>query len=73
VFFIPVFFLLSIGTIKFAWASILNLEHSWTSWGPPIYPFKSLMALGFIMLFIQGLSSILKDVQGLRSNNSQES
>lgn len=72
-FFIPVFLLLSIGTIKFAWASILNLEHSWTSWGPPIYPFKSLMALGFIMLFIQGLSSILKDVRGLRSNNNQES
>jgi TRAP-type mannitol/chloroaromatic compound transport system permease small subunit len=66
IFFIPVYALLSWGSIKFAWTSIQGLEKSWTSWAPPIYPFKSLMALGFIMLLIQGLSSIIKDIRKLR-------
>lgn len=70
VFFIPVFFLLSIGTLQFAWTSIIQTEHSWTSWGPPIYPLKALMALGFVMLLIQGISSILKDIRELRSKGS---
>jgi TRAP-type mannitol/chloroaromatic compound transport system permease small subunit len=66
IFFIPVYVLLSWGSIKFAWTSIQGLEKSWTSWAPPIYPFKTLMALGFIMLLIQGLSSIIKDIRKLR-------
>jgi TRAP-type mannitol/chloroaromatic compound transport system permease small subunit len=66
IFFIPVYVLLSWGSIKFAWTSIQGLEKSWTSWAPPIYPFKTLMALGFIMLLIQGVSSIIKDIQKLR-------
>lgn len=72
VFFLPAFFLLSIGTIKFAWTSIVQTEHSWTSWGPPIYHLKALMALGFIMLLLQGVSSILKDIQGLHSKTSSQ-
>jgi len=66
VFFVPVYALLSWGSIKFAWTSIQGLEKSWTSWAPPIYPFKTLMALGFVMLLIQGISSIIKDIQRLR-------
>ncbi len=66
VFFLPVYALLSWGSIKFAWTSIQGLEKSWTSWAPPIYPFKVLMALGFIMLLIQGLSSIIKEFQKFR-------
>jgi len=66
VFFVPVYALLSWGSIKFAWTSIQGLEKSWTSWAPPLYPFKTLMALGFVMLLIQGISSIIKDIQRLR-------
>ncbi|MCF8106206.1 MAG: TRAP transporter small permease subunit [Desulfohalobiaceae bacterium] len=72
VLFLPVFGLLSYGCITFAWDSIIGLERSWTSWAPPIYPFKSLMALGFIMLWLQGISSILKDIQTLRSKFNKQ-
>lgn len=71
VMFLPVFALLSYGCITFAWDSILNLEKSWTSWAPPIYPFKSLMAIGFLMLVLQGLSSLLKDIQALRNQGKK--
>lgn len=67
VFFLPVTILLTYASIKFAWTSILGLERSWTSWAPPIYPFKSLMALGFFLLAVQGISSICKDLQKLKS------
>lgn len=70
--FLPVFALLSYGCITFAWDSIICLEKSWTSWAPPIYPFKSLMALGFIMLLLQGVSSLLKDFQALGRGDNQE-
>ena len=70
--FLPVFALLSYGCITFAWDSIIGLEKSWTSWAPPIYPFKSLMALGFIMLLLQGVSSLLKDFQTLRRRTESD-
>jgi len=64
---LPVFLLFSWATVKFAWTSIKGLEHSWSAWGPPIYHLKALMALGFILLFAQVVSSFLKDIQALRS------
>ena len=66
IFFIPVYVLLSWGSVKFAWTSIQGLEKSWTSWAPPIYPLKTLMAIGFIMLLLQGVSSIIKDIRRIR-------
>jgi TRAP-type mannitol/chloroaromatic compound transport system permease small subunit len=68
---LPTFVMLSLSCIDFAWTSIRNLEHSWTSWGPPIYPLKSLMALGIMLFVLQGVSSLLKDVQYLRGQRNQ--
>lgn len=68
---LPTFFLLSLSCIDFAWTSIKNLEHSWTSWGPPIYPLKALMVLGIILFVIQGISSLLKDVNYLRGKTEK--
>ena len=63
--FIPVYIMLTFGTIEYAISSIKDLEHSWTAWSPPIYPFKTLMALGFFMLLLQGVSATCKDIRTL--------
>ncbi len=72
VIFIPVYLLLTFYAAKFAISSIITKEHSWTSWAPPIYPLKTLMAIGFFMLFVQGVSSLLKDIAMLTSLNKHQ-
>ncbi|MDZ7759030.1 MAG: TRAP transporter small permease subunit [Desulfovermiculus sp.] len=63
---LPVFAMLCYASMDYGLTSLQRNEHSWSSWGPALYPFKLLMALGFLMFFIQGISSFLKQVQGLR-------
>ncbi|MCF8035833.1 MAG: TRAP transporter small permease subunit [Desulfobacteraceae bacterium] len=63
---LPVFSLFCYASWSYAWTSVVRLEKSWTSWAPPLYPFKLLMALGFLMFVIQGVSSLLKEIQALR-------
>ena len=41
-------------------------ELSWSSWQPKIYPYKAMMALGFILFFLQGISNLIKDIGALR-------
>ena len=60
VLFIPVNYLLFHFSWKFAWTSFLAREKSWTSWAPPIYPVKMLMALCFLFLLLQGVSMVIK-------------
>lgn len=61
--FAPVFFFMAWASVKYGWTSMAMFERNPTSWGPPIWPFKCLMALGFTMLFFQGLSSLLKNIR----------
>lgn len=63
VFFLPVFFCMTVSASKFAWTSIEGLERNSTSWAPPIYPFKVIMALCFFFLLLQGISNLIKDLQ----------
>jgi TRAP-type mannitol/chloroaromatic compound transport system permease small subunit len=65
VIFLPVYIMLTYGLGDYALTSIKDLEHSWTAWSPPIYPFKALMALGFFMLLLQGVSATCKDIRTL--------
>jgi TRAP-type mannitol/chloroaromatic compound transport system permease small subunit len=65
--FIPVFSLLTIWSFKYAYTSTVELERNSTSWGPPIYPIKIIMALSFLFLFIQGVSDLLKNIRSLRA------
>ncbi|SDP07310.1 TRAP transporter small permease subunit [Desulforhopalus singaporensis] len=64
--FFPVFGMMAYAAVAYAWTSIGLLEVNNTSWAPPIWPVKSLMALGFVMLFLQGLNTFLKNIQMLR-------
>jgi len=71
VIFMPVFTCLAIWCIKFAWISCAQLEHNSTSWAPPIYPIKILMALGVVLLWLQGLANTLKFAIELRRGGQQ--
>lgn len=47
---------------KMAWISVLGLEHSWSLWGPPVWPMKLILAMGAFLILIQGLVKFRKDV-----------
>jgi TRAP-type mannitol/chloroaromatic compound transport system permease small subunit len=69
--FVPGGLLLSIGSIQYAVDSIGNLERNSTSWAPAIYPYKALLAVGFVLLFLQGLAKLVQDVHFVRSRTRQ--
>lgn len=66
VFFLPVTALMTVYSWKYAWVSIVGRELNSTSWAPPIYPVKALMALAFTLLLLQGISNILQNILVLR-------
>lgn len=68
VLFVPVFLLMSYAAGQYAWSSLSQSELNPTSWAPPIWPVKIIMALGFVLLFLQGLNTLLKKLQVLRDN-----
>lgn len=69
IFFMPFIIFMTISSARFAWTSIEGLERNSTSWAPPIYPFKVIMALCFFFLLLQGVSNLIRDLQTLFSNN----
>ena len=66
--FMPVFVLMTWGAIEFAHTATVTNELNSTSWAPRIWPYKILMALSFLLLVVQGLSTILKNLQNLSDN-----
>ncbi len=46
------------------WAarSIRLSEHTWSPWGPPVYPVKILIPIGAFLLLLQGLSKLIRDL-----------
>lgn len=62
-FFIPVMVGMTIWSTFFAYSSVIGQEHNPTSWAPPIYPLKVLMAICFFILLLQGISNFIKDLQ----------
>ncbi|MCP3923149.1 MAG: TRAP transporter small permease subunit [Desulfobacterales bacterium] len=71
VIFLPTFTLLAIAAVQFAYTSIEGLELNSTSWAPPIYPFKSIMALALIFLVLQGVSNLIKDFKILLNKTDE--
>jgi TRAP-type mannitol/chloroaromatic compound transport system permease small subunit len=68
--FIPTVGMLSIWSVIYASDSWRNWEHASTSWAPPLYPFKTLMAIGFILLFLQGVAKMIQDFRSLKELQS---
>jgi len=69
VLFVPTVGMLTIWSILYAKTSWLDWERASSSWAPPIYPYKTLMALGFFLLFLQGVAKLIQDFRALRSND----
>lgn len=67
VLFIPTVGLLAIYSIRYAASSWGNWELASTSWAPPLYPFKTIMAIGFVLLLLQGISKLIGDFRSLKS------
>ncbi|HEX9779554.1 MAG TPA: TRAP transporter small permease subunit [Geopsychrobacteraceae bacterium] len=70
VIFIPTTGLIAIWSVIYATSSWKNLERASTSWAPPIYPFKTIMAIGFILLFLQGIAKLIHDFRSLRGSDN---
>lgn len=66
--FVPTTALLAIWSVNLALVSWQQWEHASTSWSPPIYPFKTLLSLGFILLFLQGVAKLIADIRALRGD-----
>lgn len=67
--FIPTVGLLAFGSIRYALDSWGHWERASTSWAPALYPYKTLMAIGFVLLFLQGISSLIHDWRTVRSSD----
>ncbi len=66
VFFLPVMTCLTIWSIKFAQTSVAGGELNSTSWAPAIWPFKIIMAFTLLVLVLQGVSNLIREIQVLR-------
>lgn len=67
IFFFPFMIILLYVTGAFALQSWGDLERSQSPWNQPLYHFKTLMPIGFMLLFLQGLSEFIKTIINLIS------
>ena len=75
VLFLPATACLTWYSFEFAFASVTDLERNPTSWAPPIYPIKVIMALCLLFLLLQGISNLIKDCSALfgsKASNGEE-
>ena len=67
--FLPAIGLLTYYICVMAASSWQQWEHASSSWAPPIYPLKTLMALGFILFFLQGVAKLIQDIRSLKKTH----
>lgn len=70
VFFLPVMVLMTYSSATFAWTSLQGLEKNPTSWAPPIYPLKIVMAICFFFLLLQGVANLINNLRVLFNNDN---
>ena len=66
VIFVPFVGALSWAAVNYALESWAQLEHSWSAWKPPLYPYKTVMPVALLLLLLQGVANFVKDVRKLR-------
>lgn len=47
---------------QLAWESLSTFEHSQSAWNPPLFPFKLCIPLGAILLILQGIAKLIRDI-----------
>jgi TRAP-type mannitol/chloroaromatic compound transport system permease small subunit len=65
-FFMPVMIFMTLWSFKFAYVSTKGLEVNSTSWAPPIWPLKIMMAICFLFLLLQGIANLIKEINSLK-------
>ena len=45
-----------------AWDSLSRFEHSQSAWNPPLYPAKLMIPLAALLLMLQGLAKLIRDI-----------
>jgi TRAP-type mannitol/chloroaromatic compound transport system permease small subunit len=60
--FIIVFFYYGLSYAINSWQM---LEKSWSIWGPPLYPIKTVIPITAAMLLLQGISEVIKAIDVL--------
>jgi TRAP-type mannitol/chloroaromatic compound transport system permease small subunit len=65
-FLMPFVVLMSFMVVPYAWRAFQNGDISTNSGGLVIWPARALLALGFILLSLQGLSEIIKKIAVMR-------
>jgi len=68
---LPISLMLCIWSYDNAWQSTRTLERSASAWGPPIWPVKIFMAIGFTFLALQVLSNLIKKIAELVETHSE--
>jgi TRAP-type mannitol/chloroaromatic compound transport system permease small subunit len=48
--------------LDFAWTSLSQLEPDETPWRAPLYPFKMMVPLGALLILLQGLAKLIRDL-----------
>jgi TRAP-type mannitol/chloroaromatic compound transport system permease small subunit len=72
IFFFPLFFMLTKVSVEHAfWSYSVNEIDTESVWFPIIWPFKIAVALGYGLLFLQGVANFLKDVTQLIQGGSE--
>ena len=60
------FFFFVLALLRSAWVAtveaVVDLEHSPTYWGPPIYPVYIVMTLGILLILVQGMAKLVRDL-----------
>ena len=67
IFFLPVMGLFAYASCVYAADSWAVWERNSTSWAPALYPYKTFMAIGFVILALQGLVKVFEDLRTLKS------
>ena len=62
-----VFFALYLGFFlwavsKYAWQSVLVRETAGSAWDPPVYPIKVALLVGVVLLLLQGIAKLIRDL-----------
>jgi TRAP-type mannitol/chloroaromatic compound transport system permease small subunit len=66
--FLPTIGCMAIWSVKYAVTSWQQWEHASSSWAPAVYPYKTIMAIGFILFFLSGVAKLLQDFNALRTS-----
>lgn len=65
--FIPTIGLLAYYSCDLAATSWKEWERASSSWAPAVYPYKTLMAIGFVLFFLQGITKLIDDIRSLNN------